>query len=303
MNNRLTTACLLLLLLAAALFPQAALSRPANDQQGVYRMGEVVVTGERDGVESVGAVREITADEISNRGARTLADALQLMPGLHLRTAARGAPRVDMRGMRTRHVILLLDGVPFNSTLDGQFDPSMISVENIAKIKVSYGNHSVLYGEGGIGGVINIVTKKGQEGLRGMIGGEIGERNTYQGTFNVSGAQEKIDFFVSGRAFDSDGFGLSGDFDPTPEQGKGLRVNSDRENYTLFANLGVTPRDDLLAGFIFHTVHGTSGAPPSTIDGGDFAQRLRHDRTEDLEGYTGQVSLQYNPSPAFELRT
>ncbi len=265
MKSKPAISCLALLL-AWTVLPGVGFSQAPDDQQGVFRMGEVVVTGKRDGVESIGAVREITAEEIRNRGARTLAEALQLMPGLHLRTAARGTPRVDLRGMRTRHVVLLLDGVPFNSTQDGQFDPSMIGVENIAKIKVSYGNHSVLYGEGGIGGVINVVTKKGEEGLRGMIGGEIGERNTYQGTFSVSGAQDKVDFFVSGRTYDSDGFGLSDDFDPTPLQGKGLRVNSDRENHTLFANLGLTPRDDLMVGFVFHTVQGKFGAPPSTID-------------------------------------
>ncbi len=102
--------------------------------------------------------------EIQERGARTLDEALTLVPGLFVRTGGEGSPRIDIRGFRTRHVQLLLDGIPINSTFDGQFDPSTIGVENIAAIKVTTGGGSVLYGEGGNGGVINIITKKGPAG-------------------------------------------------------------------------------------------------------------------------------------------
>jgi len=142
-------------------FPVPGFSKAAEEQTEAYTLGEVVVTGEREGVEAVGTVREITAADIQRNGARTLDEALDLLPGIQVRTGNDGVPRVDMRGFRSRHVLLLLDGIPFNSTSDGQFDPTTIPTENIARIKVSYGNHSVLYGEGGLGGVINIITKKG----------------------------------------------------------------------------------------------------------------------------------------------
>ena len=123
-----------------------------------YSLGEIVVTNKAPVVESIGTTHHIDADEIRMRGAQTLSEALELVPGITIRTGADGVARVDIRGMRTRHVTLLIDGVPFNSTFDGQFDPTFIPVENIARIKVSKGVHSVLYGDGGLAGVINIVT-------------------------------------------------------------------------------------------------------------------------------------------------
>ena len=98
-------------------------------------------------------------------------------------------------GFRSRHVLLLLDGIPLNSTFDGQFDPSIIPTENIAKIKVSYGTSSVLYGQGALAGVINIITKKGTEGFQGKASGEVGEGLERLGRFNLSGAKEKCGFF------------------------------------------------------------------------------------------------------------
>lgn len=112
-------------------------SQTLQNQTGIYTLGEVVVTGERDGVESISTVREITVEDIRNKNARTLNEALELLPGLDIRTGTDGVPRVNLRGFRSRHVLLLIDGIPFNSTFDGQFDPSIIPVENIAKIKVS----------------------------------------------------------------------------------------------------------------------------------------------------------------------
>ena len=141
--------------------------------EAVYDLGKVVVTARgREGSEAIGTVATVTAEEIKERDARTLDEALQLLPGVNIRVAGDGIPRIDIRGFRTRHVLLLLNGTPFNSSFDAQFDPSLISVENIAEIKLVTGGGSVLYGPGGNGGVINIITKKGAAGVHGSVGAE-----------------------------------------------------------------------------------------------------------------------------------
>ncbi|MBW1940898.1 MAG: hypothetical protein JRI28_05930, partial [Deltaproteobacteria bacterium] len=61
-------------------------SQTPNSQTDIYTLGEVVVTGERDGVESIATVREITAQDIRNKNARTLDQAIELLPGLDIRT-------------------------------------------------------------------------------------------------------------------------------------------------------------------------------------------------------------------------
>jgi outer membrane cobalamin receptor len=109
-------------------------------------------------VEEVGTTRRITRAEIEARSARTLDEALKLVPGLYVRTGGDGTPRIDMRGFRSRHVLLLVNGVLVNSTADGQFDPARISTDSIREIKVSYGSSSVLHGDNAMAGVIEITT-------------------------------------------------------------------------------------------------------------------------------------------------
>jgi outer membrane cobalamin receptor len=105
-------------------------------------------------IEEVGTTRRITRADIEVRNARTLDEALRLLPGVYVRTGCDGTPRIDLRGFRSRHVLLLVNGVPVNSTADGQFDPARISTATIREIKVSYGSSSVLYGDNAMAGVV-----------------------------------------------------------------------------------------------------------------------------------------------------
>ena len=270
----------------------------------MYTLGEVVVSAKKAGVESVGTTREITAEDIQSRGAETLDEAIRLLPGVSVRVGAQGIPRVDIRGMRSRHVILLLDGVPFNSTFDGQFDPSIITVENIERIKLSYGSHSVLYGSGALGGVINIITKKGRTGLEGTASAEIGEEDSKTGRFTFSGGQNTVDFFLSGNFHETDGFNLSDDFNPTSEEDGDLRENSDRKRNTVFANIGYSPMEDLQIGLVLNYMDGEYGIPPSSINNNadPFANKPKYERVDDMEGLTGNLSGSYDIPGPFEVR-
>ena len=98
----------------------------------------VSVTERTDIVEEVGTTRRISKEEIETQQARTLDEALRLLPGVYVRTGGAGTPRIDLRGWRSRHVLLLVDGVPVNSTDDGQFDPTEFSTASIREIKVTF---------------------------------------------------------------------------------------------------------------------------------------------------------------------
>nr|WP_320193620.1 TonB-dependent receptor [uncultured Desulfobacter sp.] len=281
------------------------LAEETPDQTPEYDLGEVVVTAsESQGVESVGTLHEITAQQIELRHATTLDKALELLPGLDVRRGAQGIPRVNIRGMRSRHVVLLLNGIPFNSTYDGQFDPSIISTENIARIKVSYGNHSVLYGQGGLGGVINIITKKGTKGITGGLSADIDERGNMTAKGDISGGNDWVDYFVSTSRQDSDGFILSNSFDDTSEEDGGIRENSDYFRESFFTNLGVTASDSFRFGIVAGVSNGEFGQPPSTInDKSDpYAKSPKYDRVEDYDGHFAQLSIGYDPGGLFSLR-
>jgi len=77
-----------------------AMAAPAEEKAGMYSLGEVVVTGKNEGVEATGSVITITAEDIKDKNARTLDQALNLLPGLNVRTGGEGVPRIDIRGFK-----------------------------------------------------------------------------------------------------------------------------------------------------------------------------------------------------------
>jgi outer membrane cobalamin receptor len=276
----------------------------SSNEGTVFRMGEVVVTGEAGGVESVGTVYRITEAEIKTRGARTLDEALELVPGLIVRIGGSGTPRIDIRGFRTRHVQLLLDGIPVNDTYDAQFDPTTFPVEYIAEIKVTTGGGSVLYGTGGNGGVINIVTKKGREGVSGTVTGEAGEGDRYIGRATLSGGTGAADAFVGLSLFDRDNYPVSGDFDETADEDGDERENSDLTRGSIFANFGYAFTGDTQLGFVYNHTWGENGVPGRVnYDRDDpFSQRPRYERVDDIQSDSAQLSLDHRMDGPFSLR-
>ena len=269
----------------------------------VYSLGEVVVSADMPGADTI-VTLEITDKDIEKKNAKTLDKALELLPGVDVSNGAQGTPRINIRGFRSRHTILLLNGIPINSTYDGQFDPHLIPTENISKIKVSYGNHSVLYGQGGLAGVINIITRQGTKGFNTEVSGEMDERGNHYSKATVSGGKEKTEFFVSLSNSNSDGFLLSDGFTSTPFEDGGIRENSDDERLSLFGSIGFQLNDDVDLGLTLENSTGETGTPPSAIDGSidPFANKLKYERTEDFETLSAQLSMEYHPQAVFGLR-
>ena len=264
----------------------------------------VSVTERTDIVEEVGTTRRILKEEIETQQARTLDEALRLLPGVYVRTGGQGMPRIDLRGWRSRHVLLLVDGVPVNSTDDGQFDPTEISMASIREIKVTYGASSLLYGENAVAGVIEISTEPVQPGRSAAVDLDIRRGIQGQAGGHVSLGTERVSVLVSGNSFNSDGFRLPGTFMATSTEDGGLRANSDRVRQTALVKVGVTASRTLKLGGQVTVGGGSHGLPPTTIDSPDdpFAQRIRYERVEHYRSARGQVSAEYRPASSFQLR-
>jgi vitamin B12 transporter len=305
MNQKSILCLLLTMIYGLVSFSQlATAAQQPVEESNVYSLGEIVVSGKTEGVQASETVYTVTSEDIQNKDARTLDQAISLLPGVNVRVGGEGVPRIDVRGFRTRHVLLLLNGIPLNSAVDGQFDPTIIPTENIAKIKMTTGSSSVLYGQGGLGAVINIVTKKGTEGFKGMISGETGDHEPYLGRASISGAKDKLNFFLSGSASKINDFPLSDDFTPTSEQGRGYRNNSDHERNNVFGNVGVSPNKDLNLGFSFSYSEGNYGKPSSVInDQFDiFANKPKYERIDNFQGITAQLAADYQVTDDFSIR-
>ena len=263
----------------------------------------VSITESTELVEAVGTTRRIGRREIEARNARTLDDALRLLPGVSIRTGGDGAPRVDVRGFRSRHVLLLVNGVPINSTADGQFDPARLSTAAIRDIKITYGTSSVLYGDNALAAVIEITTTDGtpDAGLR-VGGGTPGQREA-EGRFARTEGNWSV--MVTGAAFATDGFRLPGAFTPTTLEDGARRQNSDRSRRDVRAAAGYrfSPSISVRSEWSFSA--GSYGVPGSTIDGATdiFAQTPRFERVDDYRSASGQVSLVAAPWRRVDLRS
>jgi outer membrane cobalamin receptor len=280
----------------------APAAEPPDD--GAYSLGEVVVSATRPAAEDLATLREVTDEDIERRAARNLSEAIALLPGVNVRVGGDGAPRIDVRGLRTRHVKLLVNGVPFNNTFDGQFDPTLIPTEQIARIKLITGTASELYGDGGLGAVINIITKAGTPGFRTKLRGEGGSWGHRRLVGSVSGGTETTSAFLSLSHQGQDGFRLADDFEPAPFENGAMRINSDRERTNLYSGLTYRPADTWELGATFNFTGGSRGIPPIVYDNDQdpYANRARYDRLDGEAAYYGQISAAYTPDDRWTHR-
>lgn len=229
-----------------ALMVAATLSAPSAqaDDKEVFSLGEIVVA-ETTGVRDIAIHNVLTEETIEMIGARTAADALEYIPGVHITQSNKGEKFLTMQGFEQDKILILLDGVPYYETNYGQLDLNQIPANIIAKVEVSKGASSVLYGPNGMGGVINIITHKGQQGISGKLDANFGEYGQNHQSASLSYGQGGFTLFGTVEHTGRDAFSLSDDYKPVESYIKdrwgdlpkfmevedgGKRVNSDLES-------------------------------------------------------------------------
>ncbi|MHB8623014.1 MAG: TonB-dependent receptor [Sulfuricaulis sp.] len=122
------------------------------------------------------SVTVITADDIRNSSAQTLPELLSLEAGVSMRSLFGNhatLDTVDIRGFGAasgQNTLILLDGRRLNDIDLSAVDFSAIPLANIARIEIIRGDGGVLYGDGAVGGTINIITKQpGHTGTSGNV--------------------------------------------------------------------------------------------------------------------------------------
>jgi len=150
----------------------------------------------------------ITAKDIQDQQAVTVLEALRTVPGLDVvQTGSRGTgTSVFIRGADADQVLVLIDGVEVNSTSAGAFNFAHLTTENIERIEILRGAGGTLYGSQAIGGVINIITKRGRGPAEFGLSAEGGNGWTNRQTFSLSGEMGRLGYSFSGARMESDGF-------------------------------------------------------------------------------------------------
>lgn len=163
----------------------------AEGKIGGTKLEETVITTENFETtikETPKNITIVTSEEIKNKGANTVAEALKGVPGVTVRYMDGSEPSFDLRGFgatATKNTIVLIDGIPLNSIQGTGYDTNQIPVDMIARIEVIPSGGAVMYGDGAAGGIINIITKNPQNKENyGNLGLEAGSWGTTKGNIH-----------------------------------------------------------------------------------------------------------------------
>jgi len=248
-RNR-TAAAVAVLAFLLAVSPLAA--EEAGQQQD---MDEIVVTATRletPGREVGSSITVITAEQIREQGKATVVDILQSVPSLNV--SRNGGPgqvaSVFLRGAKSEHTLVLIDGIEMNnpSSTGRGFDFSKLAVSNIERIEIVRGPQSTLYGSDAMGGVINIITKKGTGKISGFLAAEGGSYRTFNEHAWVGGSTDTFNYSMGISRMDTDGFSSA-------DRRMG---NTEKDGYastTLSTRMGITPLKNFDADIILRYIN------------------------------------------------
>lgn len=142
----------------------------AEEPSEVFSLGEFVVTASRvntNKVDTPANINVISRTELEEKNYSDAAEAIGKVPGVNILTsgskgASMGQDRILING--DDRVLVLIDGRRVNLGSSGNYSADWLPpVNTIEKIEVMKGAGSALYGTDAVGGVINIITKKGSD--------------------------------------------------------------------------------------------------------------------------------------------
>jgi len=184
--------------------------------QPIERLPDIYVTASRLGTGIVGtSTSVITGEEIERSAGYTLQDLLAQQPGIQLQNLHGGvggaSSTVDMRGFgafAVSNTLVLVNGRRLNDVDMAGVDFLAIPRTSIDRIEITRGNSgAVLYGDGAVGGVINIITKT-NVGLppSARISGAFGSFRQREGGLSANTSSGPFTASAYGNAIDSDGY-------------------------------------------------------------------------------------------------
>jgi len=210
------------------------------------QLKDVVITGQyapQSLKNSVYMVRTITSEQIRLRNPAKVQDVLTDQLGIRFTNdLTLGTSSITLQGVTGQRVKILLDGVPLLDRGDTRESLNQIDINAIDHIEIVDGPMSVSYGSDALGGVINLITKKG-------TGGE---------SLRVYGRVQEETVGKKYQAFDGAGTHHENVGVNWEHKGLQLGANVTRNNFN-GASLGWMPKDQLMgiavAGYRSNTLH------------------------------------------------
>src|SRR5881296_743900 len=293
-------------LLAGALV-LALLASPARAQQPdsvpTDTLAPVVVTGVR-----LPTVREIArglagrtatlnAGDLDARGVRSLADALEQLPGVTTsdELGATGQLDVSLRGFQVSPVIGLpqgvtvyVDGVRANEPDAHEVNFDLLPLEDVERVEVVYGP-SVLLGRNALGAAVNLVTRRGASPAAREIEASAGSWGRYELKAHAGARHGGWDYYLGARYEREDGWR-----DDTQSRIGTLFAKAGLLNHTWDATLSYSGADNKIfqAGSLPESV--ALASPRVNFTGGDYFAPEAHLATLNAQRLLGRTQLAIN---------
>ena len=217
---------------------------------------EIVVTATRletPAKEIASSVTVITRERLEQSKKTTVIEALQEVLGVSIiqNGPPGAAASVFLRGANSEHTLILMDGVELNDPISPSrsFDLAHLTLDNIERIEILRGPQSTLYGSDALGGVVNIISKKGQGKPKFSLSSVAGSYGTIITSAGINGSTERMHYSLGTSYFRSDGFSSASANYEGNEEKDGYR------NLSLWGRLGFRLFDNLDVDLILRTLN------------------------------------------------
>lgn len=254
---------------------------------------EIVVTATRietPARELASSVTVITRADLERSNRPTVLEALRDVMGLAV--IQNGGPGSSssafLRGANSEHLLVLLDGVEVNDPINPSrsYDFAHLSVDNVERIEILRGPQSTLYGSDALGGVINILTRKGQGKPRLTFSSQGGSYKTLANAVDLGGSSGRVNYAFGLSQFSSAGISAAS---------TGYAGNTEKDGYRnldLSGRVGIALGHNFEADFIARSVAARTDLDNFGGSGGDDPNSIQDYRSTFLRGQVRGLFLE-----------
>lgn len=173
----------------------AAFASSQNTAKNAFELEKMVVTGTRRPV-SIRNTPEIclvaNREEIASMQAQDVSNILDYLPGLSTEGGTGGGlpfkKTITINGMPVQYSAIMVDGTRLlSSHIHTGVNINMVPPDNIERIELLKSAASAQYGSDALGGVLNIITKKGSQSSTMNFSSRVGSQNTYYSSLSITG--------------------------------------------------------------------------------------------------------------------
>ena len=263
--------------LAAGVVPTTVRADPPSKERIVITANRIPMPLKQVGT----SISVIDVEGERNKGNIFVLEALDSVPGLTVtQTGGPGGQAVvRLRGEENYRTLVLIDGIRISDPAATQSltEFAHLLLSEIERIEIVRGPQSLLYGADAIGGVVNIITRRGQPGFHGGVTVSGGSFETASGSASISGAGDRFDGATTVSVYRTGGF--------SAREGNGYSENDGYDNFSVHSVVGWEPSEDVRLEGVFRA----------------YDAEAQFDRDNDFNGNADENNVLYTEQVASQV--